>query len=232
MSRPCFYCYRTEHSSSERCPNDGLIACTKCFRVNVFSNGCNCTDRRQAEPPQVLRQIGKPKAPKWFTDVQILNRLFPAMINTSITRCQVSSAFSDWWQLVSKTKKDDNSELLMIEIQRKGRRLRVTCDIVHDLGDDIHIHLGTELLTFLGYTFTLENITIKSKHSPVLSSPYEIEYVYNLPRLGEDLRTYLSRKRHFMKKGRVTKRESYGGYTSQPTKRSIILRRSSSISSY
>ncbi|KAL5290010.1 hypothetical protein ACFFRR_009791 [Megaselia abdita] len=152
-SKPFFHCSRLGHSLKEFCPNDGMITCTKCFRVNVFSTGCNCSDRIQPDPPQILRQIGRPKAHKWYTDVSVHDRLFPAMINTSITRCQVSTTFADWWESVNIISTDQPPSLTIIEIQRKGRRLRITCDILRDFEDDVHIHLGTELMTFLGYTY-------------------------------------------------------------------------------
>lgn len=223
FSKPCFHCYRLGHPPSELCPNDGLIACTKCFRLYVFSKGCNCVNKRLPDPPQVLRLIGKKKAPKWITDVCINDQLFPAMLNTGLTRCRVSTAFAKWWQDATESPADNDSNVISIEIKRKGRRIRVACDIVQDLGDQIHIHLGTELMTFLGYTFTMENITVKSNHSPVLSSPYESEYVYNLPSVGEDLRNYLSRKRHFLKRGKPINK----GYVDLHPKRDAHIRRSS-----
>lgn len=226
-NKPCFHCYHVGHAPSERCPNDGLIACTKCFRLYVFSKGCNCMDRQLPDPPQVLRLVGKKKAPRWFTDLCIHDRFFPALLNTTISRCKISTELKNWWQSVTTT--TANSSFTSIDIKRKGRIIRVACDVVDDLGDNIHIHLGTELMTFLGYTFTMENITIKSNHSPVLSGPYETEYVYNLPSVGEDLRNYLLKKRHFLKKGKPVNK-SYGDLKLEAQSRIVKIRRSSSSS--
>lgn len=228
-SKPCFHCYKLGHSSREACPNDGLIACTRCFRTYVFSNGCNCLDKRQPEPCQVLRLIGKPKAPRWFTDLKIRDQTFPAMLNSSISRCRVSSVFANWWNSLKPNKNAQDANMILLEIQRKGRCIRITCDVTADFEDDLHIQIGTELMTFLGYTLTMENISVKSNHSPVLSTPYEIEYVYNLPTVGVDLRDYLIRKRHFIKKRRTATKHCVNFKPNK--KRIVILRRSSSISS-
>lgn len=142
-SKPCFHCYHLGHSPNELCPNDGIIACTKCFRLYVFSKGCNCVNRHLPDPQQVLRLVGKKKAPKWFTDVCINDRLFPAMINTSISRCRVSATFAKWWQSEVISSLDENSTILSVEIKRRGRRIRVACDIVDELDESIHIQLGT-----------------------------------------------------------------------------------------
>lgn len=186
-----FYCYRTGHSSRGPCPNDGIISCTRCFRAYVFSNGCYCMDKRRPEPCQVLRLIGKPKAPRWFIDLSIKGENFPAMLNTSITRCRVTNGFAKWWNSFDSIKSPHEPNMILLEIQRKGRRIQITCDVVDKLEDDFDIELGTELMTFLGYTFTMENITVKSNHSPVLSNPHEMEFVYNFPSLGADLRLFL-----------------------------------------
>lgn len=229
--KPCFHCYQLGHPPTEICPNEGIIACTKCFRLYVFSTGCNCLNKRRPDPPQVLRLIGKKKAPKWVTDVCINDRYFPALLNTSISRCRVTSMFATWFKSENSTQSETGDKILSIDIQRKGRRIRVSCDIVEELLDDVHIHLGTELMTFLGYVFTMENISIKSNHSPILSTPFESEYVYNLPSVGEDLRKYLIRKRQFLKKGKpVTK--SYGDLKPRQPSRVVVIRNSSTSSEY
>lgn len=186
-------------------------------------------DKRKPEPCQVLRLVGKPKAPRWYTDLYIQDQIVPAMLNTSITRCRVSSKLAIWWKSLNPPKESTDPNIIFLEIQRKGRRIQMSCDVVSDLEAGSHIQLGTEIMTFLGYTFTMENISIKSKHSPVLTDPYEMEYVYNLPTLGGDLRNYLNNKRHFLKKARIVKKHCT---TFKPkTKRIVVLRRSSSSSS-
>lgn len=136
-SKPCFRCYQRDHPPQDDCPNEGLIACTRCFRTYVFSKGCNCLDKRQPEPCQVLRLIGKPKAPRWFTDVKIRDKIFPALLNSSITRCRVSSKFAEWWNSFESSKPSPHNNMIILEIQRKGRHIQITCDITDNFEDDL-----------------------------------------------------------------------------------------------
>lgn len=159
-SKPCFRCYQLSHSTRERCPNNGLISCTRCFRANVFTNGCNCLDKKQPEPCQVLRFIGNPKSPRWFTDLKIHDQIVPAMINTSITRCRVSVTFAKWWNSYNSSNKTNDQTMILLAITRKERQIQIPCDVINNLEENIHIEIGTELMTFLKYTFTMENITI------------------------------------------------------------------------
>lgn len=230
-TKPCSHCYHLGHLSNEPCPNDGIVSCTKCFRAYVFSKGCNYLNRRLPYPPQALRLVGGKKSPAWITDVSINGQLLPAMLNTGIARCQVSAAFAQWWQIINSI--NTNSNIISIEIKRKGRRIRVACDVVDsimEIGENIHIQFGRELMTFLGYSFTMEDITIKSNHSPILSSIYECEYIYNLPSIGEDLRTYLIRKRHFLKRKNPVYR-NYVELKNKLSSRLINIRRSSNSTS-
>lgn len=207
----------------------GPIACTNCFRLNVLTESCNCQDRCQPQPSQVLRLAGKRSAPRWYVDLNIFNREFAALINPTIERGRVSMNFAKWLRSVSQDSSNSNISIVTFEIARKELILEVTCDVSDTQEDEIHI--GADLMTFLGYKFTLEDVTIDSTQSYIASTPYEVNYSYNLPGKAEDLRLYLQAKAVFLKQSRITK-EHYGvSITSLPHKRVIKVNRASSASS-
>lgn len=222
----CFRCFERNHSSTD-CNSYGPISCSACFRLNVLSKSCNCNDFTQPPPPQVLRLVGKPNAPRWFVDLNIHNRIFAALINTSIERGRVNVAFAIWLRLVTGRNTDSNLDTVTIQIQRNDQVLQITCDVMDNQKE--YIEIGTDLMKFLKYTFTMEGCTIESNHSYVAPSPYEINYVYNIPKQGEDLRNYLNKKRFFLKGARTTKH--HYGVPQSPAKRVIKVSQSPSRSS-
>lgn len=219
--KPCFHCYKLGHSTEKRCTKNGLVSCTNCFQLNVFSKLCNCKNPKKPQPPQVLRKVGNPFSPRWYIDFQLHGTIIPALINTTISRCQVNAEFATWYQSYQADSVYQDAHTILIELQRKGKWFQITCDVVETQKD--YIEVGTEFMTVSNYTFTMENVTIDSENAPVSSSPYEREFVYNLPTRGRDLRAYLNSKKFFLKKGRIHKvRLSQG----TETNRTVIIKRS------
>lgn len=202
-ARLCFHCYKPLHAKGVKCIDNGIISCTWCFRLNVFTRKCNCTRPNMPQPLQVLRLIGNKDDSKWYVDLRLYEEVFPAFLNTSIKSGRVSSTFATWWQSVKGESVYLDAYTIVIETVRKGCLLQIPCSIVESPDD--HIELGREFMQAVGYKFTLEGMTIDSETSPILHHPYEMEYVYNIPARGRDLRTYLNNKKFFLKKGRTLK---------------------------
>lgn len=201
--KPCFHCYGTDHSEQIKCTKNGIVSCTKCFRLNVFTAKCNCQNQSKRSPLQVLRFVGNRSAPRMYVDLLLHNEIVPAMLNTSITTSRVNSEFANWWQSISTDSVYRDVDTITIETVRKSLLMKIDCDVIES--QENHIELGTNFMTAAGFSLTLEGVTIDSKHSPVLSNPYLMDYVYNMRHHGRDLRTYLNRKRFFLKQGRIHK---------------------------
>lgn len=221
-SKPCFHCYSTEHTQDTRCTKNGIVSCTKCFRLNVFTAKCNCQNQTKKSPLQVLRFVGDRSAPKMFVDLLIHDEIVPAMLNTSIASSRVNPEFANWWQSVSTDSIYRDVNTVMIETVRKGLLMKIECNVI-DLQENF-IELGTDFMTAAGFSLTLEGVTINSNYSPVLSSPYLTEYVYNLRHQGRDLRSYLNRKKVFLKQGRIRKLSLK---SPKPSLRTVIVRQRS-----
>lgn len=202
-NKPCFRCFKTDHSRTSKCPNKGIISCSSCFRLNVFTNYCNCKNKKRHEPPQVLRIVGNQNFHKWYTDLHVQNEIIPARLNPSIVRTRVSHKFADWLQSKSETSIYRDVSTIMLKTVRKGSIIRIPCDVIPS--QEEYIELGMEVMMTLGYSLTLEGISIHSNNSPVMASPYETDYVYNNHPLGEDLRRYLNQTKFFLKRGRTIK---------------------------
>lgn len=197
----CLNCFQRGHDNDD-CSNFGIHACTKCYRFNVATAQCNCTNRKQPDPPQLLRLVGDHIGPHWYIDVKILDKVVHAMINTSIKRCRINQNFALWIQSCSKESIDDRGEI-HVPIKRKATTYEIRCQILESQANLLEV--GTAFLKYFGFRFTFDGTTISSDHSHIASHPSETEYVYNVPAIGKDLREFLTQKRKFLKKGRVVK---------------------------
>ena len=92
----CLNCFRSGHHRQDPCTNPGIIACSRCFLVNVFSKTCNCHDRLKPKPPQALRLAGASNAPLMFMDLQIHGRNYEVLINTSLTESRIGNNVLKW----------------------------------------------------------------------------------------------------------------------------------------
>lgn len=196
----CFRCYKPRHSA-ERCTEDGIISCTNCFRLNVFTKKCTCKDPKKPQPLQVLRLCGPANDPELYMDLRINDQVIPALISLSIKRSRVNTSLANWLQSVSKNSIYKDVDTIIIETIRKGRLFKIPCDISDTQQD--YLQSGREFLKAVGYKITIDGMTVNSDSSPILSKPCAVDYVYNDPYKGEDLREFLRKKRFFLKKGRI-----------------------------
>lgn len=217
----CLRCFKSDHSSDD-CTTYGLISCASCFRLNVLTKTCNCKDFKQPDPAQIIRLAGKQNAPRWFLDLNIHERIFAALVNPSIERGRVNGPFAHWLRVVTGDDVASLSPTLTVNIDRHGQILQITCDIIKDQEDFIQI--GADFMKFLKYTLTMEGCTINSDKSYIAPNPYETNYVYNIPKDGADLRSFLTTKRFFMKSARTLK-DRYG-IPQSPTTRVIKVSQS------
>lgn len=209
----CSHCFHRGHSNDECSNNFGIPACTKCYRLNVVTSQCNCHNKKLPSPPQVLRFVGDHIGPYMYLDVKILDKIVHALINTSIKRCKISYAFALWIQAGSDRRIDDNAEI-RVPIKRKGITYEIRCQTSESQIETMEV--GTAFLKFFGYNFTFDGTTLSSAHSFIASHPNEIEYVYNVPSIGNDLREFLNQKRKFLKKGRIVKESNWPPKIKQP----------------
>ncbi|KAL5285649.1 hypothetical protein ACFFRR_007379 [Megaselia abdita] len=225
---PCSNCYPKDHAHSE-CTSFGPISCLKCYRLNVQEDSCNCQNRCKSPPCQTLRLVGKKHSPRWYVDLKIHNRNFAALVNSTIERGRVSAEFANWLHSVTKEGQQSTSSTIDFKLTWRDLILQITCDISEHQKEEIHI--GTDLMMYLGYTFSMDGIVIDSTKSYIASNPYEINYLYNLPGEAEELRSYLQEKAVFLKQTR-TVNDHYGVPTlPKPPKRVVIITRALSISS-
>lgn len=202
ISKPCPHCFRQGHTK-DVCNRFRMIACASCFRLNVVTSKCNCNDRRKPLPLQVPRLVGDHTGPHWYIDLQIFGTIVQAMINTSIKRCSINESLALWVQSKSSRVIDELSEEIRVPIERKGSSFEIRCQISKIQVEPLEV--GTAFLKYFGYQFTFDGTTIDSDKSFIASHPNEIEYVYNVKTFGKDLREYLTKKKTFLKKGRVIK---------------------------
>lgn len=226
ISDLCFNCFRLGHIDDE-CSAVGVRACTNCYRVNVKTTECNCTNRKLPLPPQQLRFVGDHIGPFWYIDVKILDQVVHAKINTSIKRCRVSQALALYIQAGSKESIDERIEI-RVPIRRNGITYEIRCQ-VSEAQEDL-LEVGTAFLKFFGFKFTFDGATLSSEHSHIASHPSELEYVYNIPTIGKDLREFLTQKRKFLRKGRVVKSSAWLSKAIQ-TERIVVMRQNSSTDS-
>lgn len=169
----CFNCFHQGHDD-DVCSKFNIPACLKCFRFNVRTSECNCMDRKQPAPAQLLRLVGDNIGPSWYVDVKIYDKMVHAMINTSIKRCRINQAFALWIQSHSNELIDDRGEIL-VPIKRKTTKYAIRCQISETQSNLVEV--GTAFLKYFGFQFTFDGTTISSTHSYIASHPSEIEYV-------------------------------------------------------
>lgn len=219
----CKDCLTRECTREGICPQGRIITSKCCHKLNVFTANCNCASRA-TRPHQCIRLVGDPESPLWYVDLKIFNRSFPALVNTSIRKCRINYHMSMWLQAKSNGVIDEEVTEIIIPFRRYGRTIDVECEVFKPNTEVIEI--GMLFLKTFGYKFTFERVTINSDNSPILSSPYEVEYAYNLSPRGRDLRNYLIEKKRFLKRGRIIKLEDWPP-TPTSTRRVVVVRRSS-----
>lgn len=198
----CFNCYRQGHNRFEKCPNPFIIACSKCFQINVFTNRCQCQNPDSKFPGQTLRLAGNKKAPKIYIDIEICGFMFHALYNSSISTTRINHDLASWLFDLTELVCDDvdrNVNKVQVPIARRGRQMNLECRIVKY--QERPIELGQDYVYHQGFTFKFDDLTIRSRNSPVSTFPDEINFLYNIPELGASLR-------HFVKK--------YGGEVQKP----------------
>lgn len=195
-SEPCLYCYDHNHLTAN-CTDLTISSCSKCFKLNVSEDKCNCEDFQKPHPLLLLRLAGDSHAPRWFMDLEIHGRKFIALVNSALIKGRVRRDVALWMSSVSGESTDLNKETITLKVDRNDLILRIPCDIIETQEHDIN--LGADVMKFFGYTFTMDHITLDSKRSYVSPSPYHINYGYNIPDRGEQLRKHLQSKPVFLR---------------------------------
>lgn len=218
----CLNCFHKGHDEEE-CSKFGVYACINCYRFNVATSACNCNNRKQDSSPQLTRLVGDHIGPYWYIDIKIFDKIVPAMINTSIKRCRINQDLAFWIQSCSNAEINDDAEI-RVPIQRKGTTYEIRCQVFESESEVMEV--GTAFLKYFGFRFTFDfdGVTISSQDSFIASHPSEVEYVYNIPAIGKDLRELLNQKKKFLRKGRVAKPSNWPP-KSNGSDRIVIIRR-------
>lgn len=103
----CLRCFQYDHHRSE-CNNDPVITCSKCFGLNYLTRDCcNLPRRPDDEYFQSFRMVGTDKT-RFFTDVQIGNKMVAALIDTNRTQTIID------WAVSSKLSRENNTKFRFI----------------------------------------------------------------------------------------------------------------------
>lgn len=205
----CFNCYRRGHLRYDRCPNPGIIACSRCFQLNVFTRTCNCENPNYPFPGQTIRLAGRKKSPLIYIDVKICGFIFHALYNSTISTSRIDYHLANWLfdlQELTHDNVDRDVKRMVVPIQRRARTRNLECKIVKYLPRSIE--LGQDYIFEDGFTFIFDDLTLNHR-SPVLDYPDQIDYVYNQKEIGEDLRKFLKKYHGDIKKPKLVT-ELYG----------------------
>lgn len=184
----CLNCYHTGHHR-QSCPNQGIIACSICFLANVFTKGCNCKNPQHPKSRQTLRFV---EDHIMFVDVEIHGREFPALINPSSKITKIGNTVLNWLFERGYSSREEHPSYLTIPIITHGQPIKLKCKVQSFL--EASLELGTDFLARQGFKFQLGNIQLDSRRSPIMKTPNEYEYLYNMKPWGEYLNRYLERK--------------------------------------
>lgn len=187
----CLNCYRTGHHR-QSCTYQGIIACSICFRANVFTQTCNCKKPHKPKPKQTLRFV---EDNLMYIDVEIHGREFQALINTSSKITRIGNTVLNWLFERGYSSKEEHPSYLTIPIITHGQPIKITCKVQRFLENSME--LGTDFLARQGFKFQLGNLQLDSRRSPIMRGPSQYEYLYNMKPWGDTLKHYLERKESY-----------------------------------
>ena len=199
----CRRCYDTDHSRTE-CDRTGIVACSICYRMNVFTSNC-CERGKYKEitdvQHQVFRLAGTP-IPQLFVDVEIFMKNIPGLVNTGSTQTKISPQLFNYiisFDELIADKKRESQKFIMVPITLRKSTFDIKCKVEH-LTPKIHLELGMDYLMQRPFEFKFDNITLNSRQSWVADSHEEFDYLYNKPK-GKKLKTFLRKKEQDLFKG-------------------------------
>lgn len=203
----CRHCYQTDHMRRV-CNEVSIVACSICYKLNVFTTWC-CERKNRKEITdqvhQVLRFAGNP-VPRIFIDVNILFKNIPALINTGLTRSVIDYSLARYIRGFDAFTEDDwlkTATGMKVPIRLRRVEHYIDCRI-RNLEPGIHLELGMDFLMLLPFRLTFDNITLNTKANWATTHHEEINYVYNMPR-GYELRKWLHKHNFKMQKRSIRK---------------------------
>lgn len=94
-SNICLRCFSYNHKRSA-CTGNKVICCSKCYRINYLTrNCCELQDAADETYYQGFRMVGNKKT-RFFIDIQIGTRMFPALLNTNLCRSIIDEAVQEY----------------------------------------------------------------------------------------------------------------------------------------
>lgn len=198
----CRLCYQTDHRRRV-CNQARVVACSICYKLNVFTTSCCERKNRQEitdQDHQVFRLAGFP-IPRLFIDINILTKNIPALFCTGTTRSKIDYTLAQFIRGFDAFTEADwlvTADGLDVPIGIRGNLTLLNCS-VENLEPGIHMVLGMDYIMRRPFRCTFDNITLDSRKNWAVPHQEFISYVYNVPR-GQELRRYLTRNRVELKK--------------------------------
>lgn len=197
----CRRCYSTGHHR-RFCNGIPTVACSICFRLNVFTSDC-CHPGAKKDiggEVQVFRFCGGP-IPRLFIDVSVFTNYVPALVNTGLIRSRINFKLADLLKRFQKFGDDQNCLItfsgIAVPIYCNGNLVWLDCETSR-LAPTIHLELGMDYLTKCPFELKLYSVSLNSEKHWVTRHNEEFGYVYNHPR-GIQLRRFLSKHGYHMK---------------------------------
>lgn len=195
----CIRCFSLGHLREDGCGNnEPQIACSKCYRMNLFSQNCVCSNiiRTNAQKGMTLR-LSDESCPRPYIDVIFGGKVIPALINTSSYKSSINLEALDL--INAERRKAELSEFsypgtLEYTICRRNRYLKLLFTISNNQPQ--LLKLGMQFLMKSGFSMTVDRVTISHK-SAVTTSPLTIDFLYNRPQ-GFQLRKYVKKRKMAM----------------------------------
>lgn len=188
----CRRCFQTNHNR-RFCVGVPTVACSICFRLNVFTTWCCGRKNREeiAGQRQAFRFAGTPPRP--FIDVNVMTMNIPALFDPGSPRSRIDS------RLAQELKKfeifcdpPDNfytSTGMSVPIGIRGDIFWLDCQVT-SLEPTVHLALGMDYFMHNPFEVKFDTVKLHSANLWKTAHHEQIAYVYNTTR-GASLRTWL-----------------------------------------
>lgn len=189
----CSHCLQPEHL--KRC-DQHVQMCYHCFRLNFTTANCICKLRSgiaMYDHPQTLRYVGSQNA-RPFTDVTIMKKNFPGLIDTSSTQSSVDETLARFvlgLDLFAPNVNLPSDIRVPIEVDNTVYQLKCR---IRNLEPGIHLYLAMDFHFLHPFTLSINGVNVNSRQYWTMDNPNDVDYVYNHHR-GQNLRRKLENLR-------------------------------------
>lgn len=189
----CRRCYQPDHNRRQ-CSGVGTVACSICFRLNVFTTWCCARGIREeiAGQRQVFRFVGNP--PRAFVDVNVMTMNVPALFDSGSIRSRIDAKLacelSTFQVFCDRPDNFSTPTGMSVPIGIRGQIMWIDCLVVPQIEPTIHLALGMDYFSCNPFEISFDSVKLNSARVWTNSHHEEIAYAYNHPR-GTPLRMWL-----------------------------------------